>query len=766
MLSLKEIRREKMIFNKNKSDNCSGCAACYNVCPNGAITMKEDDEGFLYPEINEKLCTNCLICEKVCQIYNDNNKNAENPDCYALAQYDAERMKSSSGAIFPLMAQRIIEKGGYVSGVAFVDNNVEHVLINDINEIDKLRGSKYIQSDIKDIYKKIKTLLDDNKTVLFSGTPCQVEGLKLYLNKEYQNLYTIDLVCHGVSSKKVYREYIKEINPDAKTYYSNFRDKMTGWKNSSATTTVNNKSISKSIKDDFYMQAFLKDLALRKSCFECKYAKIQRQGDITLGDFWSIKKYKKSLDDDKGTSLVLVNNKKGRELYDLIKDNLKINKKVPLKYAIKGNPNLVRPSLINENREVFFENLGAIPFGKNVENAKEKLIDCAIINYWYATNYGAVLTCYALQEILKQVGYKTKVINYSPTTDIDKEKQPLFEEFVRKHLNLTQKMYSYKYLINLNKSVKNFITGSDQVFRTLCNKDNLAFYLAFANKKSNKIAISASFGIDKTDGNFYSKLIKRIFINDFDHVSTRENAGVKILKKELNYKKGEQILDPVFLYDGWEKLAEESKINEKNYIVSYTFNKQLDVIFDKFCQEKNKRRIELNSKEISPSDWVKLMKDSDFVLTDSFHGTCFALIFKKQFISYIKNGKSRFDTLDDILNIGECFFVDMEKILYAELDMNKIDYNQADKIIEIEKDKALKWIINSINSGAKNTSEKINYRFNFLLPIVFLLSYFYYAYYFVRALFVRQDKKARLLKKGKSYKDNFDIAVRLFFCKI
>ena len=118
-----------MIFNKNKSDNCSGCAACYNVCPNGAITMKEDDEGFLYPEINEKLCTNCLICEKVCQIYNDNNKNAENLDCYALAHYDVERMKSSSGAIFPLMAQRIIAKGGYVFWVVFDVYEVQQVFI-------------------------------------------------------------------------------------------------------------------------------------------------------------------------------------------------------------------------------------------------------------------------------------------------------------------------------------------------------------------------------------------------------------------------------------------------------------------------------------------------------------------------------------------------------------------------------------------------------------------------------------------------------------
>ena len=751
-----------MIFNKNKSDNCSGCAACYNVCPNGAITMKEDDEGFLYPEINEKLCTNCLICEKVCQIYNDNNKNAENPDCYALAQYDAERMKSSSGAIFPLMAQRIIEKGGYVSGVAFVDNNVEHVLINDINEIDKLRGSKYIQSDIKDIYKKIKTLLDDNKTVLFSGTPCQVEGLKLYLNKEYHNLYTIDLVCHGVPSKKVYREYIKEINPDAKTYYSNFRDKMTGWKNSSATTTVNNKSISKSIKDDFYMQAFLKDLALRKSCFECKYAKIQRQGDITLGDFWSIKKYKKSLDDDKGTSLVLVNNKKGRELYDLIKDNLKINKKVPLKYAIKGNPNLVRPSLINENREVFFENLGAIPFGKNVENAKEKLIDCAIINYWYATNYGAVLTCYALQEILKQVGYKTKVINYSPTTDIDKEKQPLFEEFVRKHLNLTQKMYSYKYLINLNKSVKNFITGSDQVFRGSYNSRDEIYYLGFVNKTNKKIAAAASFGINKPDGGFYSKMLAKVLIPLFDYVSVREKDGAELMK---NYYKTNAawILDPVFLYDGWHGLIKNSERKDKNYIAEYILdkNEKTGNYAKQVANILNKTILNLNDKDnVSPFDWLWLIKNSDFVLTDSFHGACFAIIFNKPFICFVnkQRGMSRFDTLAEAFNIKDRFIDEADDNLLKNLVEEKIDYKTVNEIINFEKERSLIWLKTAIE--AKKKQKKISLGQFFILIVMILISGQKSLAYKIGQMFCR-SRKTKYEKGFNKYYTNFIVLIKL-----
>lgn len=751
-----------MIFNKNKSDNCSGCAACYNVCPNGAITMKEDDEGFLYPEINEKLCTNCLICEKVCQIYNDNNKNAENPDCYALAQYDAERMKSSSGAIFPLMAQRIIEKGGYVSGVAFVDNNVEHVLINDINEIDKLRGSKYIQSDIKDIYKKIKTLLDDNKTVLFSGTPCQVEGLKLYLNKEYQNLYTIDLVCHGVPSKKVYREYIKEINPDAKTYYSNFRDKMTGWKNFSATTTVNNKSISKSIKDDFYMQAFLKDLALRKSCFECKYAKIQRQGDITLGDFWSIKKYKKSLDDDKGTSLVLVNNKKGRELYDLIKDNLKINKKVPLKYAIKGNPNLKRASIINENREIFFKNLDILPFSQNVENSKEKLIDCAIINFWYAANYGAVLTCYALQETLKQMGYSTKTVNY-PVNNFEKNNEAKhFKKFAQQYLNLTQKMYSYKYLIGLNKSVKNFITGSDQVFRGSYNSRDEIYYLGFVNKTNKKIAAAASFGINKPDGGFYSKMLAKVLIPLFDYVSVREKDGAELMK---NYYKTNAawILDPVFLYDGWHGLIKNSERKDKNYIAEYILdkNEKTGNYAKQVANILNKTILNLNDKDnVSPFDWLWLIKNSDFVLTDSFHGACFAIIFNKPFICFVnkQRGMSRFDTLAKAFNIKDRFIDEADDNLLKNLVEEKIDYKTVNEIINFEKERSLIWLKTAIE--AKKKQKKISLGQFFILIVMILISGQKSLAYKIGQMFCR-SRKTKYEKGFNKYYTNFIVLIKL-----
>lgn len=744
------------------NQKCTGCMACYNACPNGAITIEENLEGFLFPKINEKLCINCNLCDRVCPINKKNNENIKTPNCYAMAADDTKRKESSSGGIFPVIAENIISEGGYVIGAAFVGNNVEHIVINNVDDINKLKGSKYIQSEIKDIYKKARTLLNDNKTVLFSGTPCQIAGLYSYLDKKYENLYTIDLICHGVPSEKVYREYIKEINPCAKTYHSNFRDKTTGWNNFSITTTVNNKSISKSIKDDFYMQAFLKNFALRKSCSECEFANFPKQGDITLGDFWGIKKYRKSLDDNKGTSLVLINNEKGKKLYNLIKNNLKINKKVPLKYAIKGNPNLKRASIINENREIFFKNLDILPFSQNVENSKEKLIDCAIINFWYAANYGAVLTCYALQETLKQMGYSTKTVNY-PVNNFEKNNEAKhFKKFAQQYLNLTQKMYSYKYLIGLNKSVKNFITGSDQVFRGSYNSRDEIYYLGFVNKTNKKIAAAASFGINKPDGGFYSKMLAKVLIPLFDYVSVREKDGAELMK---NYYKTNAawILDPVFLYDGWHGLIKNSERKDKNYIAEYILdkNEKTGNYAKQVANILNKTILNLNDKDnVSPFDWLWLIKNSDFVLTDSFHGACFAIIFNKPFICFVnkQRGMSRFDTLAEAFNIKDRFIDEADDNLLKNLVEEKIDYKTVNEIINFEKERSLIWLKTAIE--AKKKQKKISLGQFFILIVMILISGQKSLAYKIGQMFCR-SRKTKYEKGFNKYYTNFIVLIKL-----
>lgn len=741
---------------------CTGCGACYNICSNNAIIMQEDEEGFMYPEIIKEHCIDCNLCLNVCPVNQINDKTLNAQDCRAAAQGDNERIKSSSGAIFPLIAKKIILKGGFVAGVIFRDNEASFVLINDVDDIEGFRGSKYIQSKTGKIYRQIKEILENKTPVLFVGTPCQIAGLKSYLGEDIENLYLIDLVCHGVSNSRVYEKYIKELKPDAKNYYTNFRDKTCGWHNAKIINNIDGQIFSNNADKDFFMKGFLANLFLRKSCAECKYANIIREGDLTLGDFWGIEKYQKSLDDNKGVNLVLINNKKGRQLYNLIKNDLKIDKKVPLKYAIKGNPNLIRPSITNENREIFFKNLKTMSFGKNVEISQGKLIDCAIINFWYAANYGAVLTCYALQETLKQMGYSTKTVNY-PVNNFEKNNEAKhFKKFARQYLNLTQKMYSYKYLIGLNKSVKNFITGSDQVFRGSYNSRDEIYYLGFVNKTNKKIAAAASFGINKPDGGFYSKMLAKVLIPLFDYVSVREKDGAELMK---NYYKTNAawILDPVFLYDGWHGLIKNSERKDKNYIAEYILdkNEKTGNYAKQVANILNKTILNLNDKDnVSPFDWLWLIKNSDFVLTDSFHGACFAIIFNKPFICFVnkQRGMSRFDTLAEAFNIKDRFIDEADDNLLKNLVEEKIDYKTVNEIINFEKERSLIWLKTAIEG--KKKQKKISLGQFFILIVMILISGQKSLAYKIGQMFCR-SRKTKYEKGFNKYYTNFIVLIKL-----
>lgn len=348
-----------MIEIKDKS-LCSGCSACKNICPKNAIEMLEDECGFKYPKINKELCINCGLCNKVCPILNK-KIGENNPKCYACYNKDEKtRMNSSSGGIFSLIATEILNRDGVVFGAAFNnDFSLSHQYIEKIDELDKLRTSKYLQSNIGDSYKQVKKFLNEDRYVLFTGTPCQIEGLISYLGKTYDKLYTQDIICHGVPSPKVWEKYLKyrEKIDKEKPKKINFRDKkQEGWKMFSLSFKYKETEYSKNQKQDLYMKAFLKDVCLRDSCYNCSFRKKQRLSDITLADYWGIEKIHPELDDNKGTSLVLVNSNKGKELYSAI-NKLIISKEVTIEDAIKSNKALIKSPNYNRYRDAFFKNL-------------------------------------------------------------------------------------------------------------------------------------------------------------------------------------------------------------------------------------------------------------------------------------------------------------------------------------------------------------------------------------------------------------------------
>lgn len=350
-----------MIEIKTKKD-CCGCYACYNICPKECITMESDNEGFWYPKIDKNKCINCNLCEKVCPIINPVKRADSKKIAYAgMNKDDQIRVKSSSGGLFSMLAEYIIKNNGIIYGASFdEDFNIKHKRILCNTDLDLLRGSKYVQSSIGDIYKQVKNDLESNRQVLFTGTPCQVEGLRSYLRKEYVNLITMDFICHGVPSPLVWKKYLEEMKKSKQENIKNiyFRNKDIGWKIFSLKIIFDEKIYINDLSNDLFMKGFLQDVYLRPSCYSCKFKKINRVSDITVADFWGIENILPKMDDNKGTSLIVIHSEKGKQLFGELSKKMILNE-VNLNEAIKYNPSMIRSVKYNEKRKKFFIELNS-----------------------------------------------------------------------------------------------------------------------------------------------------------------------------------------------------------------------------------------------------------------------------------------------------------------------------------------------------------------------------------------------------------------------
>lgn len=347
------------MINIVKKSECSGCYSCVNICPKECISMESDNEDFLYPKVDGDKCINCNLCKNVCPIINNLKKDNKVTVAYACKNKDEQiRKTSSSGGVFSLLCEYAIKRDGVVFGAAFnKDFNIKHMYAETLQECEKFKGSKYVQSKIGNTYKEAKSFLENGRIVLFSGTQCQIKGLNLFLNKTYNNLITSEIICHGVPSPKVFKLYKKSL---IKKYKSNikdirFRDKILGWNKFSYVTEFENNEIhSKALNEDVYMRGFLSNLYLRPSCYECRAKNFSSNSDISLADYWGVERKHSEFDDDKGTSLVLINTKKGQEIFNKISSNMDIIK-TNLDYAIQNNPCILRPVQYNKNRRKFFK---------------------------------------------------------------------------------------------------------------------------------------------------------------------------------------------------------------------------------------------------------------------------------------------------------------------------------------------------------------------------------------------------------------------------
>lgn len=349
--------------------HCTGCASCKAVCKHEAISMQADAEGFLYPHVDAFKCVNCGLCQKVCPSVNPAESRRPRSVYAAMAKDDALRLASSSGGVFSLLASDILSKGGVVFGAAFDHNDwhVYHKAVESEAELAELRGSKYVQSDVGDCYRQVKAYLDTGREVLFTGTPCQIAALSNFLSLQkgtpLDNLLLVDVVCHAVPSPLAWRKYLEKRVPSIYTdRVGGLRDirrissrrKNCGWKRFSLSIGfANDKEYLSVFSDDPFMRGFLAELYNRPSCHNCPCRDLRSGSDITIADFWGVGTHLPDMDDDKGTSVVLVNTEKGGQSFSSISTGLNC-KVADFDNAVKGNPAIVRPTNPHRNRSGFF----------------------------------------------------------------------------------------------------------------------------------------------------------------------------------------------------------------------------------------------------------------------------------------------------------------------------------------------------------------------------------------------------------------------------
>lgn len=344
--------------------DCCACGACLNVCPKQAITMRPDSYGFDYPYIDVNKCIECQACLKVCNYQNGSLEN--NPlKVYAAASKNEELiMQSASGGIFSTIAQYIINNEGIVFGASLFRNGnkfeIKHIGVSHLNDLPILLGSKYVQSNIENSYKEVKNYLNQGKKVLFSGTPCQCDGLRGYLKKDYENLLIIDIICHGVPNQKFFNSYIDYKFPHLNNIKDfKFRDKSKGWEKTAKITYENGFQLISENSSSFY-SLFMGGDIFRKNCYSCKYACQHRVGDLTIGDYWGIQKEhpelmkEKNISTKKGISCIIVNSSKGTEIIQKVNSLFALYESTYEKAANK-NGQLKRPSKESKLRHEIME---------------------------------------------------------------------------------------------------------------------------------------------------------------------------------------------------------------------------------------------------------------------------------------------------------------------------------------------------------------------------------------------------------------------------
>lgn len=703
----------------DKNTYCSGCSACASICKRSAITMVEDENGFIKPSIDKTLCNDCSLCLKVCPIINFAKKDmirdsfSDTQSCFAYASNNLIRETSSSGGAFFVLASYILSNGGIVCGASYDEDkiSVKHIIVEDKQELKQLSGSKYVQSSMNDCFIKIKQFLDKEKTVLFSGTSCQVDGLKKFLKKDYERLLTVDFICTGVPSRKVYRKYVKEcdLRMNHSLKHINFRPKDNGWYTRSIKLESENQSVLISNRDSSYMQAFFKGISTNKLCQICPYATLNKPSDITLGDFWGIGSFASSLDDDKGTSVIIPNTKKGKKIVNIFRENSTFFKETPIDWIYGANLNIKKP-ISHHNRDQFFMNLDMMGLDENYTSCLSDKADCIIYNNCITDiNYGSVLTGFAIQQLFLGRGIVAKLLNTNRVQYKDYI-HSFAHNFARDYLLLTDPCNTDEEFLELNKKTNCFIVGSDQMWASkYLNLYRTLFCFTRDSKK--RIAFACSFG-SKSVGELSDK-DKELFgkqLPKFDYISVRERSGASICKDGFNCH-ADWMLDPVFLIDPsvYYNLARKSKRDFSNELVYYGwFYSKCEKDLYEISNIYGCNGVEnITLKNYSIEDWLNAILLAKLVISDSFHGICFAIIFNKPFFYIGDIGPDRICSLSTLLDFKDNIVNSSSDIIQKDVSCSIPNYRAINISLEYEKQKCLEIVDNKIIPIIKSTVRNI-----------------------------------------------------------